>query len=444
MSAPAATAPTSAPAPAPAPARRLRVPGHLAWPIGYLAAAIVIFVFYYLISMGYLTSVQGWAERWIPITTVNQSLVWAMCALGLNIVVGYAGLLDLGYVAFWAIGSYVAGWLMSSFFFHLKINWFGNAPAFSPQGIHINFWVVLIAAAVVAAVAGIIIGAPTLRLRSDYLALVTLGFGEIIPQFFHNADKQTIGVNISNGTQGISPVDKVSGPTFNPNGGIGWGPLGPFDGLSRYIFLIVLTALIVFVSLRLRVGRLGRAWLAIREDELAAGAMGVPLMRTKLAAYAVGAVAGGIAGVAYSVEIAGVSPDSFDFSKSIILLAMVVLGGMGNVWGVILGAIVIFWFNQTGLPQGGNAINSALHTNINFPSYNFLIFGVLLVLMMLFKREGFVPEARTKLLLREPGRTEVESLGGDLEQLSPELEEVTAHSGDDAADAPDSAERSSP
>ena len=271
-----------------------------------------------------------------------------------------------------------------------------------------------------------IIGAPTLRLRSDYLALVTLGFGEIIPQFFHNADKQHVHVNISNGTQGISPVDKISGPTFNPNGGIGWGPLGPFDGLSRYIFLIVLTALIVFISLRLRVGRLGRAWLAIREDELAAGAMGVPLMRTKLAAYAVGAVAGGIAGVAYSVEIAGVSPDSFDFSKSIILLAMVVLGGMGNVWGVILGAIVIFWFNQTGLPQGGNAINSVLHTHINFPSYNFLIFGVLLVLMMLFKREGFVPEARTKLLLREPGRTEVESLGGDLEQLSPELEEVTA------------------
>ncbi len=444
MSAPAATMPTSAPAPAPTPARRFRIPGHLAWPIGYLAVAIAIFVFYYLISMGYLTSVQGWAGRWIPITTVNQSLVWAMCALGLNIVVGYAGLLDLGYVAFWAIGSYVAGWLMSSFFFHLKINWFGNAPAFSPQGIHINFWVVLIAAAVVAAVAGIIIGAPTLRLRSDYLALVTLGFGEIIPQFFHNADKQHIGVNISNGTQGISPVDKISGPTFNPSGGIGWGPLGPFDGLSRYIFLIVLTVLIVFVSLRLRVGRLGRAWLAIREDELAAGAMGVPLMRTKLAAYAVGAVAGGIAGVAYSVEIAGVSPDSFDFSKSIILLAMVVLGGMGNVWGVILGAIVIFWFNQTGLPQGGNAINSVLHTNINFPSYNFLIFGVLLVLMMLFKREGFVPEARTKLLLREPGRTEVESLGGDLEQLSPELEEVTAHTGDDAAGTPDSAERSSP
>ena len=440
MSASTATAPTSAPAPA----RRFRLPGHLAWPVGYLAVAIAIFVFYYLISMGYLTSVSGWAGRWIPITTVNQSLVWAMCALGLNIVVGYAGLLDLGYVAFWAIGSYVAGWLMSSFFFHLKINWFGNAPAFSPQGIHINFWVVLIAGAVLCAIFGFIIGAPTLRLRSDYLALVTLGFGEIIPQFFHNADKQTIHVNISNGTQGISPVDKISGPTFNPNGGIGWGPLGPFDGLSRYIFLIVLTALIVFISLRLRVGRLGRAWLAIREDELAAGAMGVPLMRTKLAAYAVGAVAGGIAGVAYSVEIAGVSPDSFDFSKSIILLAMVVLGGMGNVWGVILGAIVIFWFNQTGLPQGGNAFNSAFGTHINFPSYNFLIFGLLLVLMMLFKREGFVPEARTKLLLREPGRTEVESLGGDLEQLSPELEEVTAGSGDGSESLTDSAERSSP
>jgi len=279
------------------------------WPLGLLVAAIVVFAYYYLDTYfggSIPTPVHTFIASWFPLLSINEALIYVMCALGLNIVVGYAGLLDLGYVAFWAIGSYVAGWLMSSFFFHLKINWFGNAPAFSPQGIHINFWVVLIAAAIVAAVAGIIIGAPTLRLRSDYLALVTLGFGEIIPQFFHNADKQHVGVNISNGTQGISPVDKISGPTFNPNGGIGWGPLGPFDGLSRYIFLIVLTALIVFVSLRLRVGRLGRAWLAIREDELAAGAMGVPLMRTKLAAYAVGAVAGGIAGVAYSVEIAGV------------------------------------------------------------------------------------------------------------------------------------------
>ena len=123
---------------------------------------------------------------------------------------------------------------------------------------------------------------------------------------------------------------------------------------------------------------------------------------------------------------------------------MVVLGGMGNVWGVILGALVISWFNSTGLPQVGNAFNDAFGTHINFPSYNFLIFGCILVLMMLFRREGFVPEARTKLLLREPGRTDVESLGGDLEQLSPELEEVTADTGDDAAGTPDSAERSSP
>jgi branched-chain amino acid transport system permease protein len=417
-------------APAPASTRRLRVPGRFGWPLGYSIAAVVIFLFYYLITMGYLTSVQTWAGKWVPISTVNQSLVWAMCAIGLNIVVGYAGLLDLGYVAFWAIGSYVAGWLMSSFFFHLRINWLGHAPAFSPKGIHINFWVVLIAAAVLCAISGIIIGAPTLRLRSDYLALVTLGFGEIVPQFFHNADKQHVQVNISNGTQGISPVDQIGGPTFNQTGGIGWGPLGPFDGLSRYIFFVILTAIIVFISLRLRVGRLGRAWLAIREDELAAGAMGVPLMRTKLAAYAVGAVAGGIAGVAYSVEIGGVNPDSFSYSNSIILLAMVVLGGMGNVWGVLLGAIVVFWFNQTGLPEGGSAFNSTFHTHINFPSYNFLIFGLLLVLMMLFRREGFVPEARTKLVLREPGRTEVESLGSDLEAQAPELEDATASTPD--------------
>ncbi len=168
-------------------------------------------------------------------------------------------------------------------------------------------------------------------------------------------------------------------------------------------------------------GRLGRAWLAIREDELAASAMGVPLMRTKLAAYGVGAMAGGLAGVAFATHVGTVLPDGFNFSKSIILLAMVVLGGMGNVWGVIVGGLVLAWFNATGLKQVGSSFNSAFGTNVDFTKYTFLIFGAVLVLMMLFRREGILPETRTRLVLREPGRTEVEALGSDMEEQAPEL-----------------------
>ncbi|OLB64857.1 MAG: hypothetical protein AUI10_09300 [Actinobacteria bacterium 13_2_20CM_2_72_6] len=154
--------------------------------------------------------------------------------------------------------------------------------------------------------------------------------------------------------------------------------------------------------------------------------MGVPLMRTKLAAYAVGAVAGGIAGVAFASHVAAVLPDRFQFSISIILLAMVVLGGMGNVWGVMLGALVLAWFNSTGLPQIGNSFNDTFGTHVNFPSYSFLIFGGTLVLMMLFRREGLLPESRTRLVLREPERTDMEALGSDMEEQSPELDQIAA------------------
>jgi len=163
---------------------------------------------------------------------------------------------------------------------------------------------------------------------------------------------------------------------------------------------------------------LGRAWLAIREDELAASMMGVPLMRTKLAAYAVGAMAGGLGGVAFATHISGVLQDRFNFSISITLLAMVVLGGMGNVWGVTIGALVLAWINSTGLPQTGNAINDALGTDIPFSSFNYLVFGLILVLMMLFRREGLLPETRTRQLLREPERGEIEAVHADMEGFS--------------------------
>jgi branched-chain amino acid transport system permease protein len=171
----------------------------------------------------------------------------------------------------------------------------------------------------------------------------------------------------------------------------------------------------VFISLRIREGRLGRAWLAIREDELAASMMGVPLMRTKLAAYAVGAAIGGAGGACYTSAVGSVSGEDFAFSSSIILLAMVVLGGMGNVWGVLLGALVLQWINGNGLKEIGNTITATTGHDINFPSYNFLVFGLILIFMMLFRREGLLPEARTKQVLQEPERGELESVGADLE-----------------------------
>jgi branched-chain amino acid transport system permease protein len=403
--------------------RRGLVPHSARWPLGFAIAAIALFALYYFVYYGPAApGFKVWVQHWLSLSSMNESLVWVMCALGLNVVVGYAGLLDLGFVAFWAIGGYTVGWLMSAFVPAVNVHFLGRGPA-NATGIHINFWLVLIIAGLVCAACGVIIGAPTLRLRSDYLALVTLGFGEIIPQFFYNGDNLG-GHNLTNGTRGILPIDPVQAVSFDKKG-VGFRDLGVFDQLSKYVIFVVLAALIVFVSLRLREGRLGRAWLAIREDELAASAMGVPLMRTKLSAYAVGAVAGGLGGAAFALLINGVLPDRFNFSISIILLAMVVLGGMGNVWGVIIGALAISWVNNTGLSQAGNAVNETFGTNFNFPSWNFLLFGLVLVLMMLFRREGILPEARTRLVLREPGRTEAESLGADMEAAAPELDALS-------------------
>lgn len=382
------------------------------WPLGFVLAAVLIFLFYNSVLPHLATGTRTTIEAWMPLKTLNICLIWAISALGLNIVVGYAGLLDLGYVAFWAIGSYVAGWAMSAFFFGRHINFLGSLPVGRP-GVHISFWFVLFIAGAFCAFMGFLIGAPTLRLKSDYLAIVTLGFGEIIPQIFRNGD-HLFGHNLTNGERGITPID----PVRIPFGRV----LTPFDDEWRYVIFCLLTALTVFVSLRLREGRLGRAWLAIREDELAASMMGVPLMRTKLAAYAVGAFAGGLAGVSYAVYTNAVIATNFTFSISITLLAMVVLGGMGNVWGVILGALVIEWVNFTGLKQLGNTINQHAGTTINFPSYNYLLFGIALVLMMLFRREGFLPESRTRMVLRETPRTEALALGEDLEDNA-ELDE---------------------
>ena len=360
------------------------------WIRGFTIAAIAVWAFYAFVIDKLPDALQSFFQSWFPASSLNEALVWVICALGLNIVVGYAGLLDLGFVAFWAIGGYCAGWFMSDFFYQVNFK-FGSMAQKEIPGIHISFWLVLLIGALVCALFGVIIGAPTLRLKSDYLALVTLGFGEIIPQVFYNGEN-IAGFNLTNGSKGISPVDNI---------GIFGKKLGPFDLDWKYFIFCTLTALMVFISLRIRSGKLGRAWLAIREDELAASMMGVPLMRSKLAAYAVGAFSGGIGGVAFATHVNGVFADRFTFSISIILLAMVVLGGMGNVWGVMVGALLIAWVNAAGLPAFGDMVNGALGTNINFPSYNFLLFGGVLILMMLFKREGLLPESRLKSLMHE-------------------------------------------
>jgi len=362
------------------------------WVIGYSIAGGLLFAIYQFLLPweGLPIGIYDAVYQWMPPAAVNESLVYVMMALGLNIVVGYAGLLDLGYVAFWAIGGYCAGWFMSEFFYFLNVHFFGSVPAEAP-GIHINFWMVLVIGGFVCALFGVLIGAPTLRLKSDYLALVTLGFGEIIPQVFFNGE-DFFGYNISNGTKGIVVVDPIP---------VGVKNLGPFDYGWKLLIFMLLTALLVFVSLRLRRGRLGRAWLAIREDELAASMMGVPLMRTKLASYAVGAFAGGVGGVAFATHVNGVYAERFNFAISIFLLAMVVLGGMGNVWGVILGAFILSWVNGNGLSALGSFYNERMGTDVDFPSFTSLLFGLVLILMMLFRREGLLPESRLKLVLNE-------------------------------------------
>jgi branched-chain amino acid transport system permease protein len=419
----------------PQPSVRTRL-AHHKWPIGYVVVIVGLFFLYFAILPNLVRPVSGAVSAWLPVATINECLMWAIMALGLNVVVGYAGLLDLGYVAFWALGGYTAGWLMA-----YPFNWTWDFHLLSPvpdraPGTHINFWLVCIIAGCLCAILGIIIGAPTLRLRGDYLALVTLGFGEIITQFFRNSNN-IAGYNVANGDPGISSIDPIG---TGPLGATGVAPPLLTNSAAGNVWKILVLGLLVgiciFVSLRIREGRLGRAWLAIREDELAASMMGVPLVNVKLLAYAVGAFFGGIGGVANATAITtAVSPSGFDFGKSVLVLLMVVLGGMGNVWGVLMGAFLLAWLNSNGLKQIGVQIDQIFGTGIAdvLPRYNYIILGLLLVLMMLFRREGLFPESRTRALLYEPSRTEAEALGA--ESLEAEAETEAVEHADSAQDA---------
>jgi branched-chain amino acid transport system permease protein len=297
--------------------------------------------------------------------TMVAIVIFAMMAIGLNMVVGYAGLLDLGYVAFYAIGAYTAAWLASPHFASNGVDFsFGaiGVPA-GIGGIHISIWIVLVAAAITTAVAGVLIGLPTLRLRGDYLAIVTLGFGEIVHQAALNGDADGISAlldtrtdfNLTNGAFGINPVDPPGfGSWVSDHLGLPADFIVENGTYVNFVSLIYWSAIglllfTIFCSIRLRDSRLGRAWIAIREDEIAAAAMGVPLMRTKTWAYAGGAFFGGIAGAWYGSFKQGVFPDDFLFNVSIFILCMVILGGMGNVWGAIAGAAFLTYLDKEGL-----------------------------------------------------------------------------------------------
>jgi branched-chain amino acid transport system permease protein len=358
------------------------------------------------------------------VDTAVTMLIFVMMALGLNIVVGYAGLLDLGYVAFYAMGAYTAAWFASPHFAESvgKIHFGAVGVNEGAEGFHVSIWIVLLLAAIFTSVIGVIIGLPTLRLRGDYLAIVTLGFGEIMPQIARNGDNLfNTGFNLTNGPQGINPIDppgfgttledsvRVPESYLTPGNAI-W-PLD--DPLKLYFWTaLVLVLFTVFCSVRLRDSRLGRAWIAIREDETAAAAMGVPLMRTKTWAYAAGAFFGGIAGAYYASFKSGTFPDDFFFNISIFILCMVILGGMGNIWGVIIGGSFLAYLNQEGLGNIGGWINERFATSgaewvkvfdepIDVPLYQFGIFGVILVLVMLFKPEGLIPSTRRKAEFQE-------------------------------------------
>ncbi len=328
------------------------------------------------------------------------TLAFVIMALGLNIVVGFAGLLDLGYVAFYAIGAFVAGWLMSSHFgeefdpgLHVGVSEITqNLP-----GLHINFILVLIISAAFTALWGALLGFPTLRLRGDYLAIVTLAFGEIVPRVFELSQEGIFGIgdtNWSNGRQGITPIDKP------------YLPVPGLDNVTRleiqpyYFIALAMLAVTLFVNFRLRDSRLGRAWIAVREDEVAAAAMGVDLVRVKLWAYAIGAALGGFAGVFLGFYRNTVNVDQFEFGFSVFVLCMVIIGGMGNIIGVVIGAVVLSLVDKFLLPAL-NPVPDSLGLDFDVSGIAFGIFGFFLLVMMILRPEGFLPNRRRRLELHE-------------------------------------------
>ena len=342
--------------------------GHpaLVW-IGTALVAIVLAVLpFALASIG---------TTWVRIT--NYAILYVLLALGLNIVVGFAGLLDLGYIAFYAVGAYTYALLASPHF-----------------DLHLPFWAVLPIGAAVAAFFGVLLGAPTLKLRGDYLAIVTLGFGEIVRIFLNNLSRP---VNFTNGPQGITRIDpfSIGGLDFSKPGTLlGLDVSGP---IKYYYLLLAVVVAILAVNVRLQNSRIGRAWEAVREDETAARAMGINTTHMKLLAFAMGASFGGVAGGMFSAIQGFISPESFVLVESIMVVAMVVLGGMGNIWGVVLGAVLLSFVPEI-LRWTVQPLQEALFGRmlVEPEVIRMLIFGLALVLVMLYRPAGLLPSAVRK------------------------------------------------
>ena len=341
-----------------------------------LALAILAFALY-----PFLDKATGFNR----LGSLGPMLIYVILAMGLNVVVGYAGLLDLGYAAFFAIGAYTMGFLTSPSSFFVQ-------EGLVPERMQ-HFWVALAVSWITAAVFGLLLGAPTLRLRGDYLAIVTLGFGEIVPNFFLNATE------ITNGTKGINPI--VMPPSFTLFGHT--VSFTPTDQRNWYWLILAVAVLSFFMIRRFYHSRLGRTWAAIREDEIAASSMGVHLVKTKLAAFAIGASFAGFAGSIFASYFQYVHPDNFQFSVSITILAMIILGGLGNIYGAIVGALLIGFFDRIMAEE----LNVPMHwlgdkLGIDFLAHHdlkqdkFLVFGLALVIMMLLRPEGLIPSSRRK------------------------------------------------
>jgi branched-chain amino acid transport system permease protein len=333
------------------------------------------------------------------------ALAYVVFALGLNVVVGFAGLLDLGYVAFFALGSYSLGWFGSDFFFKANAHVLVNKYSSSLPGIHLNFLLVLVCAVVITSIAGALIGLPTLRLRGDYIAIVTLAFGEIIRVFAINGGEiKVAGMPLTAGVLGISGIDAPYFP--------GVGALDQLHLRPWYWIVFVLVLITLFVNLRVRSSRLGRAWIAMREDEVAAVSMGIPIVRTKLLAYSLGAAFGGIAGAFLGSYTTLVDADQFQFGFSVFVLAMVIVGGLGSIWGVLLGALLLANINYYLIPDVLNKLPGDLGLNFSLTDLQVSIFGFLLVLVMVLRPQGLLPERRRQLELTEGiGETEMEGTG---------------------------------
>ena len=369
---------------------------------------------------------------------IFQICVFAALALGLNIVVGFAGLLDLGYVAFYAVGAYLWAIFGSQQMFMLN-SIPGTAPATSAFFLPANyFYLFVILAVILAALVGVFLGLPVLRLRGDYLAIVTLGFGEVIRVLANNLDKP---INLTNGPQGITPIQRPILPEPLLNGlRVIMNPLvghnvsiGEFYNLFFYLAALTVILIVILVVRRLDDSNVGRAWTAIREDETAAIAMGIPLVRLKLAAFAAGASFAGAMGVLFAASRTFVSPESFSFMQSIGVLSMVILGGLGSIPGVILGAAVVILLNLLVLQGLSLSLSQLRQSDAVIPIINFawknlstqldpakyqrLLFGIILILMMIYRPAGLIPAERRKRELKveeNHGEEKVEEVPGNV------------------------------